>query len=154
MRRQIQFMLLVSFLMPLILASQGPRKVFPNDRSRGEGKMWLQWDESQRKGFVWGYVWGLERGYRNGCAALDEGFTSAGTVGLSQETDLSKNPLQQCLSKELVFSKEVTYYVAQTTKFYETYPQDQDLPIQQLFTQLADSNNKTLKQIDSWYQTP
>lgn len=117
--------------------------------------MWLKWDESQRKGFVLGYSWGLERGYENGCLALNVASSASDTIDLSKGPDLLKNPLQECMSKLLPFSKAPEYYETEITKFYETYPQDQDLPLRQLFSQLADSsNNKTLEQIHSWYHTP
>lgn len=58
------------------------------------------------------------------------------------------------MSKRSDFSKEPTYYEAQITKFYETYPLDQDLPIRQLFAKLEDSSTMTLEQIRTWYHTP
>jgi len=116
--------------------------------------MWLQWDESQRKGFVLGYVWGLDRGFHNGCLTLQVS-SSPDIMDPSKGPDLLDDPLQHCESKVPMFSKEVAYYVSQITKFYETYQQDQDLPIRQFFSQLEDSgNNKTLEQIHSWYHTP
>ena len=153
MRKLAGFVLLACLLLPSALDSQEFKKGFSNDRSSGEGKMWLQWDESQRRGFVWGYIWGLERGYQNGCIALADATPSPGKMKL-QEFDVSKTPLHLCISKELVFSKEIAFYATQITKFYETYPKDQDLPIRQIFAKFADSSNMTLEQIHSWYHTP
>jgi hypothetical protein len=63
--------------------------------------------------------------------------------------------MHHCMSKLPLFSKGFDYYVTQITNFYETYPQDRDLPLRQLFAQLADSStNKTLEQIHSWYHEP
>src|SRR4029077_14359154 len=155
MRNKILLVLLVSLFMPLVLGSQEFTKGFPTDRTRGEGKMWTQWDESQRKGFVWGYIWGLERGYHNGCKELSSALPSPVTIDPLNGPDPLKNPLLECMLKTPVFSKGFEYYVTQITTFYETYPQDRDLPLRQLFAQLADSSsNKTLEQIHSWYHTP
>ncbi len=149
MQKKITLALVFSLFMPLVLGSQEFKKVFPTDRTRGEGKMWIQWDESQRKGFVLGYVWGLDRGFHKGCLALDQVSPHPKTE------DLSDNPLQHCMLKLPTFSKVPEYYQSQITKFYETYAQDEDLPLQQLFLQLADSSsNKTLEQIHGWYHTP
>jgi hypothetical protein len=155
MQRKIPLVLLVSLLLPFVLTSQEPTRGFPTDRTHGEGKLWLQWDESQRKGFVWGYIWGLDRGYHNGCDSLYAASPSLVTIDPSKGPDPLKNPLQECMLKLPVFSKPIAYYVTQITNFYGTYPQDQDLPLRQLFAQLADSSsNKTLEQIHSWYHTP
>jgi hypothetical protein len=116
--------------------------------------MWLSWQEPQRLGFVWGYVWGYDRGYANGCLAYERASSTSETSDLSKPVDLLKNPLQECMSKRSDFSKEPTYYEAQITKFYETYPLDQDLPIRQLFAKLEDSSTMTLEQIRTWYHTP
>lgn len=116
--------------------------------------MWTQWEESQRKGFVLGYVWGLDRGFHNGCMALSQ-VSPPPDAERSKAPDSLENPLQSCMSKLPVFSKGPEYYESEITRFYETYPGDQDLPLRQLFSQLADSSdNKTLEQIHSWYHTP
>ena len=157
MHREIRLMFLVSVLLltPRILLPQEPTRVFPTDRTRGEGKIWLEWDQSQRKGFVLGYVWGIDRGFHDGCSALAGSSSTPDAIDPSKGRDLLDNPLQHCMAKLPTFSKEASYYVAQITKFYETYPQDKDLPLRQLFAQMEDSsNNKTLEQIHSWYRTP
>jgi len=156
MQWEIRLMFLVSVLLltPRILLPQEPTRVFPTDRARGEGKIWLQWGESQRKGFVLGYVWGIDRGFHNGCSALAQSSSTPDSIDHSKGPDPLDNPLQHCMEKLPTFSKEGSYYVTRITKFYETYPQDQDLPLRQLFAQLEDSsNNKTLEQIHSWYHT-
>ena len=155
MRRKIRLILPFILFIPLALVSQDFTKIFPTDRSRGEGKTWIHWDESQRKGFVLGYVWGLDRGFHNGCLALSQISPSPSSIDHSKGPDLLDNPSQHCMSQLPVYSKALDYYETQITKFYETYPQDQDLPLRQLFSQLEDSsNNKTLEQIHSWYHTP
>jgi hypothetical protein len=156
MWRQVRVALLACLLAPFVLSSQEFTKGFPTDRGHGEGKMWLLWDASERVGFVRGYVWGLDRGYRNGCMAYDKASHGSGveTLDLSKPVNLLKNHLSECVSRRSDFSKEPTYYESQLTKFYETYPQDQDLPIRQLFAQMEDSSNLTLEQIHTWYHTP
>jgi hypothetical protein len=155
MRRQIPLVFLVSLFLPIVVSSQKTARVFPPDRSRGEGKMWLEWDKSQREGFVTGYVWGLERGFNRGCLTFDQVSPHPEHEKLDKTKDLLDNPLQHCMEKLLIFSKSIGYYESQITRFYETYQKDQDLPLQQLFLQLADSSsNKTLEQIHFWYQNP
>jgi hypothetical protein len=154
-RNLIRHALLICLCLPLVLESQQPTRVFPNDRSVGEGKMWIKWDKSQRLGFIRGYNSGLDRGYHNGCLTVYEAASpSSGELDQSKKTNRSTSGLQECMSKQPLFSKEAAHYETQITNFYETYPQDQDLPIRQFFSHLADSSSETLEQIHSWYHTP
>lgn len=46
-----------------------PSARFPESRSYSPGKAWLEWNSSERTGFVRGFIVGHEEGYRQACTA-------------------------------------------------------------------------------------
>jgi len=91
---------------------------YPESRSYSPGKLWLEWNSSERTGFVRGFMVGDDDGYRRACA-----ITSAS----SPHTDVA-NDVDSCLKEQHLFHKDIPYYEKFVTDFYTTYKEDRDVP--------------------------
>jgi hypothetical protein len=126
---------------PVPVPPQNTGRVYPNDRTGDDGKLWLGWDHAKRQGYVLGYVYGQTRGYRDGCLAFEDAARS------NSELNLKTSPLQKCMSKEPQYPKDADHYEAQITAFYEQYPTDRNMPLGEIFRLLSDGRANTLDEI-------
>ena len=116
---------------------------YVHERMRGEGKLWLGWSPEERVGFTRGYLWSYHMAYGQACLVSFE----LAPAQPSELRSLEDSPLQQCMLRELHYSKHSDYYTAKITAFYQKYPTDLDVPIPWLFLAFSDSENKTPEQI-------
>jgi hypothetical protein len=106
----------------------------------GEGGGWLSWNSDTRLGFVWGYTMGLSRGFGEGCGA----YYRVPPAG--EPYSLRDDPFGKCIGKGFGFSQPPTFYEKQITDFYTSFAEDRDVPLNQVFKRLSDSENLTLQQ--------
>lgn len=133
----------ILFLSPVFhaLTAQRPEG-YPIDRAPGQGQLWLGRTKMEKQQFVSGYLRGFELGFKSGCVTYFD-------VNPPQAFPLDKSPLQKCNMKQLTYSKGVDFYANQITTFYETFPSDTDASLPWLLRAFADSENKTLQDIDA-----
>ena len=125
--------LLVVLTWPHSLSSQ---------RACCQGDWWLRWNHDSRETYVYGYTLGFSKGHLDGCEQAVKMFAAApGTPG-------DKSPLQKCISSEPDFSKGSDYFVRSVTEFYERYPEDRDLYLNELIDHFA--AGQSLEQIHKY----
>jgi len=117
---------------------------FPESRARLQGEIWLSWDERDRIGFIRGFMTGYEIGHYSGCSY---GIT------LFQSEFVSAVKHGECRQKKLRYNESIATYENQMTRFYTLYPQDRDLPMGRLLTELWSPERKTLEQIHEWLES-
>jgi hypothetical protein len=115
---------------------------FPQTRTVNEAKVWVSWSSSERLTFVRGFLAGYRGGYEHGCDYL-----IALTQSRSSDYDcLSKKPQHLPISdSQALLNNDYSTYATSMTAFYETYPQDDDVPITILLYNIV-FNNKTAAQ--------
>jgi len=105
---------------------------FPETRSVSEAKAWLRWSESERVAFVRGYFIAYGRGVEHGCRLVPEvSQPSVRDQACANEMVHLPSPVQP-----IFLDEEVTRYASAITRFYETYPEDDDVPIPYLIEAL------------------
>jgi len=118
--------LLVLLLLPARQASAQtkPPLRFPESRSYSPGEIWLAWNQSERIGFVRGFILGHEEGYRLACTgdAL-------------------------CLNKQHLFKKDLSQYEQCITEFYDRHSGDRDVPFRVLLMQ---ADRRTADELHEW----
>jgi hypothetical protein len=107
----------------------------------GEGDGWMNWNSDTRLGFVWGYTIGLNRGFGQGCGA----YYKVALPGKAH--NLRDDPLSKCISKGPGFSKPPAFYENRITDFYTSFPEDRDVPFEQVLRWLSDSENISVQQM-------
>jgi hypothetical protein len=112
---------------------------FPQTRTVSEAKVWLSWSSRERLTFVRGFLAGYRQGYDHGCDYL-----IAMTQSRTSDYDcLSKKPQHLPISdSQALLNDDSSTYATSMTAFYETYPQDDDVPITILLYNIV-FNNKT-----------
>ena len=101
-----------------------------------QGDWWLKWNHDARETYVYGYTLGFSKGHLDGC--------KQGTKAWPHSPEAA-SPLQKCISTEPDFSKGSDYFVKSITEFYERYPKDRDIYINEVLDQLG--KGLTLEQI-------
>jgi hypothetical protein len=132
-----------------MLAIRVARKVTPGQRLLREGDSWLQWRHDAREEYVYGFSAGYAGGYESACRVMDELWN--GPKGLNAEND----PLKKCFERETSLSQSADYYADAVTKFYESYPGDRDIMIEEVLEQLA--KGLTVEQVHAhpfWRHSP
>jgi hypothetical protein len=84
-----------------------------------DGTSWLRWKSETRTAYVSGYLWGLGRGFRDGCQAGQKTYWTGKVRGL---------PGEKCIPKQPNFSRNLEDYVVGVTKYYSAYPADSYVP--------------------------
>lgn len=102
---------------------------FPQTRTLNQAKVWLHWSESERVAFVRGLVVGYRQGNDDACNA---GAVRVAPSGCQQRIERLPSSVSAFITDDAVnqYSKEMT-------KFYESHPEDDDVPITVLFQWLA-----------------
>ena len=117
--------------------TSNPSARFPESRSYSPGKMWLEWNSSERIGFIRGFIVGDDDGYRRACnvATTNESQSSVATgVG-------------PCLEKRPLFKKDIGYYEKFVTDYYTRYSEDRDAPVRVILLQ---ADQKTPEEVHQW----
>lgn len=124
-------------------------RVFSDDNSPQQGKIWLSWDKPQKLGFLSGYVNGRLKGHRTGCLDYEIGtpYRSSTAVG-------EKLPEEKCMDLSPKFSRTTEEYEQLVTRYYKNYPDDRNLPIAKLLFELSDNQNMSLDHIHQWFHSP
>jgi hypothetical protein len=107
-----------------------------------EGDEWLKWNDETRLAYVSAYIWGLERGFRDGCEAGQRVYAAGKPKGL---------PAAKCLPEAPAYSKYSESYAAMITEFYRTHPDDKRVPIRLLLEGMSDQRNLTQEQMHEYY---
>ena len=96
-----------------------------------QANLWLKWTHDEREGYVSGYSIGYSAGYGSGCeqGTKDWPITVKGNV--------EDFPLNKCISKQPDFSKGSEFLIRAVTDFYNAYPSDRDIYINEILDQLG-----------------
>jgi hypothetical protein len=103
-----------------------------------QGDTWLKWNHNERDAFLFGYMVGYSNGHTDGC--------SHGINPKSGETkpEYESGALSECTKQQIDFSKG-TDFSKLLTDFYNRYPKDRELGIDEVLDLLA--KGLTLEQI-------
>ena len=91
-----------------------------------EGEQWLRWSDDIRQTYVLAFTLGYSKGYVQGC--------DLGTRGMPPDSKpgIGNDPRQHCLHTGLDFSKGTDFFVKSITEFYERFPTDRDIYVEEL----------------------
>ncbi len=107
-----------------------------------EGADWLKWTDETKLAYVSAYLWGHQRGFRDGCEAGQRIYSAGKPKGL---------PGEKCLPQAPAYSRYLERYAVTITEFYRTYPDDKGVPISTLLDGMSDQRNLTVKQMHEYY---
>jgi hypothetical protein len=110
---------------------------FPESRSFSPGKLWLEWKQAERTGFVRGFIVGHGNGYDSGCI----------TASSDSKDSCPEADSVTCVQKQHLFRKDVPFYEKFVTDFYSRYPEDRDVPMRILILQADD---KSPDEVHQW----
>jgi len=105
-----------------------------------EGEEWLKWSAETQTAYLTALLFGTDRGFGDGCF---EGLVQAS----SSPKEIDERALRACLNKKPRFGKDIAVYVHKVTSFYQAYPKDRSLTIQQVFSEFSDERDRTAKQV-------
>lgn len=111
---------------------------FPESGSYSPGKLWLEWTQGERIGFVKGFIVGHAEGYKSGCRTAET--SGSDSRGASSGFD-------PCLQQRHLFGKDAEFYEQFVTDFYSQYVMDQDVPVRVLLQQ---ADKKTPEEVHQW----
>jgi hypothetical protein len=129
------------FVLVLLALSVSCSQVASAQTQNGEGDGWMKWNSDTRLGFVWGYTMGLNHGFGQGCGAYYKAAQP------EKPHSLRDDPLGKCISKGLGFSKPPAFYEKKVTDFYTSFPEDRDVPFEQVLKWSSDSENISVQQM-------
>jgi len=104
-----------------------------------EGEEWLKWSAETKTAYLAALLFGTDRGFGDGCF---EGLQAS-----SSPNEIDERALRACLSKRPRFGKDIAVYVHRVTGFYQAYPKDRALTVQQVFREFSDDRDRTAKQV-------
>lgn len=105
-----------------------------------EGEEWLKWSAETQTAYLTALLFGTDRGFGDGCF---EGLVQAS----SSPKEIDERSLRACLNKKPRFGKDIAVYVHKITSFYQAYPKDRALTVQQVFREFSDDRDRTAKQV-------
>jgi hypothetical protein len=105
-----------------------------------EGDDWLKWSTETQTAYLTGLLFGSDRGFKRGCF---EGLVQSS----STPPKISKVALFACLDKRPRYAKDIVSYVQRVTTFYQEYPKDRSLTIQEVFAEFSDDKDRTADQV-------
>jgi hypothetical protein len=97
-----------------------------------QAKLWLYWGTPERLAFLRGFVVAYRPALLRGCEFARDHLKSTNPEG---EQSLADTAL--CFQQKEEFDKPVEDYEQLMTKFYELYPEDDDVPLKFLLLELA-----------------
>jgi len=152
MRRLCLTFLLVSLiflflsLLGIFIASRSVSATpTPQVRRCCDGDVWLSMTKPEKQAFVSGFIYGVQRGHKDGCTDYDDITRPEFNVKSPEEI-----PIARCMQRELRFSKPFEFYENRITSFYGKYPKDRDIPYSVLFASISDGQGKTDETIHEW----
>jgi hypothetical protein len=99
----------------------------------GDGDAWISMNSDNQFRFVLGYTVGLSEGFGEGCDAFYK-------IAAPQKPHPLRDDLfAKCLAQGFGFSKPVAFYQKQITDFFTLFPEDRDVPFEQVLKSLSDS---------------
>lgn len=101
--------------------------------------------QSERHGFVIGFIYGIGRGHKDGCTDYDEIAQLEFSVKSPEDIPISK-----CMQRELRFARSFQYYENRITTFYEKYSKDRDIPFSVVFAGISDGMEQSDEEIHEW----
>jgi hypothetical protein len=123
----------------LALISLAPSKNLGGTPVPGEGAWWLKSSGDVRQSYSAAYILGFKKGYGAGCLKGTEVLPP--TPGKGPQD----NPRHICLQQGPHFPESTASIARQITVFYERYPNDRDIYIQEIIASLG--AGETLNQI-------
>jgi hypothetical protein len=113
----------------------------------GEGDGWLERNSDTRTGFVHGYIIGLSRGFAQGCLSYERLVPQQKTY-----VHFADLPSLKCSRQAFGFSKPISFYVEQITRFYAVNAEDRKVPFEEVLKKLSDNEHLTPKQMHEWFK--
>jgi hypothetical protein len=123
-------------LVVLVLVIGLGRTVAANQFENGDN--WSKWNNETRMVYVSGYLWGLARGFRDGCEVGEKTYSTGKSRGL---------PGEKCTPKHPNYSRNLEDYVGGITDYYAAYPPDRYVPIFKILEGLSDARKLTIQQM-------
>jgi hypothetical protein len=117
----------------------------PQVRRCCDGETWLSMDAAQKRGLVTGFIYGVQRGHRDGCTDYDAIARIEFHVNSPEEI-----PIARCMKRELQFEKNFDYYENRITSFYDKNQKDRDIPFSVMFEKISDGENLSDEKIHEW----
>ena len=106
------------------------------------GDNWLKWTDETRIEYVSGYLWGLGRGFRDGCEAGEKTYSTGKLRAL---------PGEKCIPKQPMYSRNLEDYVGGITAYYHAYPTESCVPILHVLEGLSDARKLTVQQMHQYF---
>jgi hypothetical protein len=104
---------------------------------------WLKWNNETRMVYVFAYIWGNARGFRDGCRAGERAYSLGGKLrGL---------PGEKCTTTYASYSRKLVDYVDGITGYYGAYPADHYVPIFKVLEGLSDARKLTAPQMHEYF---
>jgi len=132
--------LLLTVVLVLVFGTGGVLAAGPLET----GDNWSQWSKETRTAYVSGYLWGLARGFRDGCEAGQKTYSIGKSRGL---------PGEKCILKHPNYSRNLEDYVDGITNYYGVYPADDYVPIFKVLEGLSDARKLTVAQMHEYYSS-
>jgi hypothetical protein len=111
-----------------------------------EGDAWLKWSDDIRQTYVGAYILGFKKGYGLGCTSAME------MLPPSTQPGVENDPHHRCLQQEPAFPPDTASMKESITQFYQRYPNDRDLYIEEIVFAVAAGSK--LEQIHERHHPP
>ena len=105
------------------------------------GDDWLKWTDETKTEYVSGYLWGLGRGFGDGCEAGEKTYSRK----------LQGLPGEKCIPKQPIYSGNLEDYVGSITAYYHAYPTDSCVPISHVLEGLSDARRLPVQQMHQYF---
>jgi hypothetical protein len=105
------------------------------------GTEWLKMSDDARVAYVYGYVWGVQRGFYDACVIAEKMWV-AHPKGL---------PGQDCVAKMPGLSKTPEQCAEVITDYYRSYPEDSTVPVRRLLEGFLSPREWTVRQLHEEY---
>jgi hypothetical protein len=112
---------------------------FPATRTDSEAKLWLHWSSSERLAFIRGFAVGYQQAHSEVCpvaTSSPEDSRQQTSQARCGEQSVKAQRLPDSVNA-LFFDNELKEYSDSMTAFYESYEQDDDVPIMELLQSIV-----------------
>jgi hypothetical protein len=113
----------------------------------GEGAAWLEMNSDTQTGFVYGYAIGIGNGFLQACLACQK--SAPPREGFHPIAD---DLFLKCTRQRPRFTKPISFYVEQITKFYTASAEDRKVPFEEVFLKLSDEEHLTPEQMHEYFK--